>query len=275
MTASSWLLNTFYLLGFSPYCPNGNTSNKYQISQINKFIQSIITVILAIWCLLCVNVYGMQTSKSDFENLIFNIILVGCVVNSTATLTQCIFKYKCIANIIDLLLNIELIFSQNLKHEISFLNFKKNLRLKSVIMLLSFLQHVLTYIYRCYLRKKVTPVGGILRFLQLMAIINYIQLNFYVDAVCFCLKELNVVIKRDTYEFNRQITLHNIRFYKVIHFRLWQVISQINTIFGWSFLAFSLYGFIETIYAAFWLFLELGFNSFTSAWSKNTCQFQL
>lgn len=267
LTASNLYLKLFYHLGFSPYQPtNNDRENNFRLSHVIKYIHIATTLFLS--------VFSFTTSDVQFQTLIgidsimFNFVAISCVINSISILIQCVFNKNSVANIIHLFTYIESIFDNKLNHVICFNEFHKNMRLKMFIILLGFIQNVLVYIYRCIQRQWTTPIGCILRLLQLVSVISYIQLIFYVEAACFYWKELNVVIRQNTCHINRQNDLNNIRFYKIVHYHLWQVVNQINTYFGWSFVAVLLYGFIESIYSSYWLFKELRDNGIKTVWSE-------
>lgn len=105
------------------------------------------------------------------------------------------------------------------------------------------------------------------QFGHLMQCLTYFEMIFYIKVLIFHLSQLNWAIQRDmdrhvssghpnNYK-NRILMRNNIKCYKVVHFRLWELSQErISEFFGWSMIFIFIHAFEKFVYTAFRIYRE-------------------
>lgn len=280
--SSKLYLNLFYISGFSPYQRTNANGRIFSIGKISKFLQAIVCKLASIIALCRVN--GIFPHKSRTDITVIQMYLISDLIRSVFILVQCLLYKDVIYEINQVFLDLETYFSEYFGHRICYQKFIKKYRLKAGVVIGCCLTYFVTFFFHLAVKDDVAngiPASA-LKILQLMTAISLCHSIFYIELLKYHLKQLNLVIRRDSLQLSNEILINNpviradvlnkIRCYKIAHFRLWLVNQRINKYFGYSIIGILMHIFTDTVYSIFWVYELFYFNYFISSiWSMFLC----
>lgn len=257
-TSTSFYLKLFYYLGLSPYHPEEQRGLHAKLAACIKFIQAAIFITAGILSVYYLNAHDVLTNT---EKIIINFLVSCDLIRTICNLLQCLcFKQHLIEamNILDYL---DLYFASQLRHRIQYQSFIKGFGWKFAAMLICFILFLATFAMRWALNESLSTASCIQKGMQLMAMINYSHIIFYIAALSFHMKQLNLVVESDLrscHDLSNPSTLillqDRLKAFKNVHFRLWMTLQRINRFFGISLAPTVLYSFTAIIYSVYWIF---------------------
>lgn len=264
-------LNIFHILGYTPYATWTGTSwcSLRFLSKFFKILHFIVCFGCAIPAYYYLNINTDYPPISTTETIIININLACHLLRATSVLIYCAYRKELIYDTMHIIWELQRYYVDHMKHRVYYHGFRKCFCLKVVMGLGALIQYIIGYILRCFVRKYFTPLGMIMRVLQLLTVVNVLHIVFFIDALTFHLSELNAVIRRDIVFTNvmangpckSDVICRMLKCYKVVHFHLWEIAQRLNTFFGWSMLTVMMHGFCDITYSAYWIFEELQLNN--------------
>lgn len=94
--------------------------------------------------------------------------------------------------------------------------------------------------------------------ISVIALLANFHALFYIKLLKFFLKGCSDNIELTiSNHFQLGRFIENFKFYKRIHFKLWEVSILISNLFGWSLVSWLMHTFILALYMAYWTFLYL------------------
>lgn len=266
-------LSFFHFLGVSIYQPalNERKSKKFNFHML---VQVTMSLVLSFSCILilCLGNYKPLAMKELELLLIY--LTSFCEIAQMLFLLIQYFHHKQLTNdIIRTFLNLESYFAIHMKHRIAYQRFSQYYSYKMILISCAFLQFVLLYAVRWLYFGIFSLIGIYLRILRCITSLTILHIILYVDLLNYHLNELNVVVRRDTFNRRRpnsnqnhksanSILMRNkIKCYKYVHFRLWTICQKFNTCFGWILMTIILQDSFDFIYSSFWIWMEFHRNS--------------
>lgn len=271
MTIDDYLqfyLSAFYILGLSPYQPKVN-AKMLIICKLSKFVQAFLCISITAICFYYLDFNGIPESMTVAETIIINIIVMCDLCRTMAIFVQCVLFKHCMNEIVCIFHNMDFYFKKYLHHRICYDSLSKTSRMKYGIMVGETILYICSFIIRYFFQDKASMIGLMLKILQLMSALTCVSIIFCIDLLNFFVTQLNWVIRRDTIriasllaiEINSEskcgrinFILTQLKYYKIIHFRLWMVNQRINKYYGYSLIAIILYGFFNLIHFGTWIF---------------------
>lgn len=265
---TGWFLKFFFRFGLAPNLTENCTKNKscYLFREtIVVVMQTIILYYMAISVAIGVysGEYSNYYSKADVT---FVYLFTLCeIAKGSSVFIQRIFKRYSVYNIISTYQKLELFFANHLGYRIEYGAFRKQYIAKVSAVLYSYVQYIVVNILRRFLRSPKSPVIYQFKILQFISALNFLHIIFYIDLLSFHLNELSSAIQKDIIRRNdhnlndvaffckRPTIRDKIKYYKYIHFRLWEVARQLNCYFGWCMVPVLLFSFVEVVYFTYWL----------------------
>lgn len=276
MESMKFFLNLFYVLGFSPYHRRNESSPISIIGLTFISIQAIICELLAIWAFYILTYNGFLVMNSRIDTLIVSMYVLTDMIRSAFILMQNLRYKNDIPEIIRIFLDLELYFEEYFQHRICYQKFKQKYIYKAVLVIGVALSYIASFFVRLCIGDLIGIPGYMIKILQLMTAISYCHILLYIEMLNFHLKQLNLVILRDTLQLSNEIwpsssvmqaeILGRLKSYKFVHFRLWMVKQKINNYFGYSIMAILMHTFTDSMYSFFWSF-EQFYSSKAIAWS--------
>lgn len=266
-------LNIFHILGYSPYKPwSGSGTSHYSLrflSKLMKIVHFILCFGSAIPSYYYLNINTDYPPLSTTETIIVNINLACHLLRATFVLIYCVYRKELIYDAMHIFSELRKYYANHMKHRVLYHGFRNGFGLKFFIGLGALAQYVISYLVRCLIRSYYTPLGILVKVLQLLTALNVLHIVFFIDALTFHLSELNAVIRRDIVSTNAMpngkyksdVICKKLKCYKVVHFHLWEIAQRLNTFFGWSMLTVLMHGFCDITYSAYWIFEELQLNN--------------
>lgn len=239
--------------------------NSYRFKKL-ILLHGFVIISLASSCIIIIYSNFATAIWNTLEPLVIFIGSICDILRGVFIVLQCLTQTHLIIEMISMFRKLEIYFSIQLRHRLSYDSFQKKYFYKSLIIMTCYMQYLVVYIIRNLFRQYLTPIGIQLRCLQALLLLTILYVIFYIDLLSFNLNELNVVIERDMTQINMDmnrdsatsILIRNrIKCYKSVHFRLWKIAQAFNSFFGWIMIAMLLHIFSDSVYAAFWLFKEL------------------
>lgn len=270
--------NTIFLLifrkiGQSPYLFDNPTPGRQSLSHILQsnvlvIVQTIFSLSQALWLLYLVNFGGYQRSSSIAERVIIDLVTICEIVKICSVCSQCLFYKNHLIDVISTFQYIEKLYIRQVNYFVQHNVFKRRYSIKFAMLVLVYVTQLLIFtIKTMYLGLNL--IGVPVKLLQLVKIFSVLHSIFYIDMLTFLLMELNCVIRQNsasvlvtqsvTCIMNAGKAKHydlirkKLKFFKTIHFDLWESSQRISTYFGWSLAAMLLHGFIEFVYSFYWL----------------------
>lgn len=287
--ATERYINTFYLFGHCLYPLRKllRTDNDHQESE------SIFTHLKVLSPLICSNAlnFGLcglailwiqTTANMDQSSKTLSFLFALCqVLRVTTVFYQSVFKTVRIREIIQIFRWTELFFKNNLMTTVPYTLFLRKFCIKVIAIFLFCMQAITFYSFQRIDINHAKWIGIISRILLLLSTFSIFHIIFYTDLLTFNLHHLNSIIVRDTEQYtttsmsiavasdkkreNGKMLHENMRKYKLVHYRLWQVSQLINDYFGWSIIALMLQCFVDIVYSLYWeikvLYLNFTFDS--------------
>lgn len=267
-------VNVFYYLGQSPCLLKYNKESKYRImSNIFLLIHVTISLTLSFSCLYLINMVCTQ-EWSHTDRLIINILALCEMIRIFSIFVQCVVYKSVLIDVIRTFRSLERFFAIHLSHLISYRKFQRQFRNKVITVVIAYLPQFIMFVEKESIHK-MTSVGPQAKCLQIFKIIYMLYNIFYIDLLNFYFSELNLMIRKDiandVYRSNtnyNSVTISNqspnslfirekLRHYKTVHFNLWETGQRISCYFGWSLIVMIIYVFVEFVYAAYFIILNL------------------
>lgn len=236
--SSKFYLNIFYFLGLSPYHPNCPGGLLAYLVTCFKFIQATICISASIFALYYLNTNDHMT---DIETIIINFYIFCDLFRANSTLLQCLCFKQHLIKVICIFDNLYSYFATQLHHRVCYRAFLSGFRCKFVAMIFFCILYLFSFGLRWILLDDLGKTGGILKIVQFMTMYNDLHIIFYIDALGFYMKQLNLVMARDS--LNAQHLLmpsamshlkSRLKAYKNVHFRFWLASQHINRFFEFS-----------------------------------------
>lgn len=266
-------LKIFYLLGLSPCIIEylNPTTVINPTTTIYIICQAFFGIGLAASCFILMNFGGYE--QSDYwtrnEVIIINVVLVCESIRIIFVFLQSSFYKLHIVQTFSILRQLDSFLDVKFKHRIRYTTFKRKYLIKIVIHLAGYTQFIITYAWHA-VNNEISPIGVQFKLLQTIKAATILHIIFYVDLLTLFLTEFIHVIQG---EWNIIRTLHEVKqenvvlkkhklygsmrdqfkFYKYIHFQLWNAVQHVNTYFGWALLAILIHVFVELVYSTYWL----------------------
>lgn len=269
-------IKLFYYSGLSPYNIEGGNI-KPRLSPPTLFyvvVQTCIGNALAFSCFYFINIrdYKRGGYWSRTEIIIMNFFFVCETVRTTLVSSQSIFHKSTIHEIIDILRKLETYFAIQLHHKISYRIFTRKFTIKCVVLLCCYIQLLVVIMWHAF-AVRLSPIQFQVKTLQFIKLITFLHIMFYIDILAFFLSELSIVIQNDwqlempSIKGQQQISKkkspnasalrEKLKFYKKVHYHLWEISQKINLFFGWCLVAVLMHAFVETVYGAYWFIQEI------------------
>lgn len=256
-------LKIFYLLGLSPF--NGEIRSKkegFAVSDVYKYISLIVSWILSISCIYILFTDPIAEGLTPADTYIFLLSFICEIFRSTILFMQCVIQKKKFIEINYGFQKIASYFYIHLQHIIPYRTFRRKFIVRILIVSSAYIQYLLRHLFR---NRNYFGFSSRLRILQVLTVCTFLQIIFYVDNLTFHIKQLNVVIGKElvrkksifTGNSNSVGNRQKLKTIKVLHYRIWSVAQNINSLFGWSLIALILNGFLDFIYCAYWVYEEL------------------
>lgn len=244
-------IRIFYLMGHCRY-PLSGLLNQFQeketwANRLKFLTPAIITGILEY--VMCIyNIFLMTILESpDQSSKIITLFFCLCqVLRISFVLYQSITLNNHLRQIIEIFHTIERFFRNDLNMAPAYGKLHRNLRNKVFLLIFAYLQAIMLFLLQPIEEIRMRIVGLMVRIILLMSTVSFFHIVFYADLLAFNLKHLNAVIVRDTELYTRsnlnvfvlakqkygKIAYDNLRKYKFVHYRLWQV-SRVNGSVVW------------------------------------------
>lgn len=278
-------LTIFYILGLSPFNPRATKSkskqNRFKFSYIAIPVQGAIGLYLAIFSIINLNIDKSIRLFGQTETLLIQIFLISSSMRSCFILKECLAHQSTIKEIIIVFENLQKYLIINLNCRLSNETFYQQFSLKFILIVGTSVQYLIIYSAQCISDNWINSVGIPIRIINLTTMFTYLQIIFYIDALCYHFDQFNVAIGHDIdygchyivcKTMKSRIIRNNLLYYKTVHFRLWEEAERINKVFGCSLIAMLSEHFLAIIYAAYWLFELLDRKS---AWTLLCRKFNL
>lgn len=259
------IMKLFCNLGLAPYCIKYDQSNRRSRvrCEVPKYLYFLICMTIALSGLYILNYISGLRVFGHTEYLIINLNLSCDVVRTVTVLVQCIsfdtFTLECS----QIMLELRAFFWRHLNHRLSYDRAYKTYMLKFKFIMLAYAQYVIGYAMCGFIQPTATIVGSLSKIVELMVMLTYMHIIFYIDMLNYHMSELNVVIQRDACQVyicattdaaKIAVLTKNLEAYKSVHFRLWLVAEYVKRFFGWSLIAILLYAFADLVYSGFWFY---------------------
>lgn len=255
----------FNFFGLSVFDAHANVLTRW-ISKISAIIYFLILA-----GLFPISIY-FRYKFSSFAEIIFTIItymhMSSEILLQFTIIGQALFFSKNFVRLRSLYEFIQKYMRTRIGHSLEFNDFQKRIYCVTVLVMIP---HMVTLIMR------LTPLR-----LQFNTVFMYIQIIFYFLS---SLVELHIILQVELLQCFLKLTTHwlqtltptfsaislyqrnvmlkiqqtngydEIRHMKLIYFKLWEISTNINRIFGWSLVAIILRNFVEMAYGAYWVYL--------------------
>lgn len=121
----------------------------------------------------------------------------------------------------------------------------------------------------------ISPIRIPIKLLQLLRTVSSLHVIYYIDFLHFHLAEIDEISRRQRVHLENKggllndigfmkhttiddpIIMKQLKYFKHIHFELWEATQSLNTYLGWSLLAILLHSFIDFVYALLWFTNEM------------------
>lgn len=269
-------LNLFYRLGFSPpiqlHKPNKSkwesSATIRNYSPILLFMFNLTTDILWAWT---INTPDSQY-YSSIEKIIGNLFAACDIIKIISIFVPAQFCGRIFAQILSNTQNIQSNLARSLQWHIDYDIFKRSFRKAAFSVLVTYLLSVLVYMLDTWLVTGLEYQRLLLKIWQLVSLLAFVYVAFYVDLMRYHLLQLNLVIKHVDEQQNQliddNISSHKksvkdlmvqkkMQIYKIIYFRLWEISQKINNIFGWTIAALFLQTFADATSTSYWLYYSI------------------
>lgn len=257
-TSSSFYLKLFYYLGLSPYHPTAQKGHLIGLAACLKFIQAAICITTGILSLYFLNAHDQLKNT---EIIIVDFVVFCELSRGTCNLLQCMCFKQQLIEVMSIFDNLDLYFAAQLNHRICHRPFIKIFFRKFMLIFSFFVIYIISYVVRWFLHDGLGAASFILKVVQLIEIFNHLHIIFYIVALCFYMKQLNLVVKSDMLhdqDLSKPCILFHLhcrlKAYKNVHFRLWMASESVNRFFAFSLAPTVLYSFSTVIYSIYWLF---------------------
>lgn len=272
LECSKPFLKFYYLTGISPYRPEDDQLTNLRIFLFSKYLQAISCVLVGLYAIRKVNVEGAALNFRQTEIHLIQMYVAFDTLRSIFVFIKCVLHRQMSTEILSMFGKLERYFAQNLNHQISYKPLVKNHIKNMIIMIGTYFAYFCLFFVRVMVHKNGSPIGSPFRIMQIMQTLTFLHIIFYIDVLCFHLAQLNHVIERDTnfhfdknhynVETSKVIDIQlNLKYYKTIHFKLWETSRKHNAVFGWCTIALLMLIFIDLVYSTFWLFDEFTKNT--------------
>jgi hypothetical protein len=283
ISSNKIFLQIFRRLGQSPcLIDNRKPARKSIIYLIHSNMQAITQTIASLsfvsWLMYLINFGCYQKSSTTAERVIMDLVTLCELVNICSVFSQCLFYKNILINVISTFQYIEKRLIKGFDHFIPHHVFRKRYSIKCTILLLVYVTQLLVFIVKTmYLNLNL--LGIPVKLLQFIKITSVLHSIFYIDMLTFLLTQLNFVLRQNCVKMViRQdvgftVIRKKLKFYKIIHFDLYESSQRISEYFGWSVVAMLLHGFIEFVYSFYWFIqmIQPPFNSIKIIRKLTTC----
>lgn len=278
MQRNKLFLIFFYIIGLSPYFPEYDyVKDRKKITRhfkkIPMILQGCLGIGMALWCAYALNVTFDKGLSNRTDIIIINLFIVCELCRTIMVIIQCSFSNCQIYAIVHTFHKLEQFFLLNFNHRLSYQKFSKQYFGKVFLVLGAYVQCAVALLLRMISYPRFDSVNIQIKTMQAVTAFTFLHIIFFIDVLGFHLDELNVVIRRDMVttadrntnndiflnkKLRDSVLLRNkLKYYKCVHFRLWEVTQRINGYFGWCMVALLLHAFVDCLYCAYWLFEEL------------------
>lgn len=145
-----------------------------------------------------------------------------------------------------------------LRFRIDLLEFRNWYSIKVLAVLFSHALNIINVEYITPGNESDSVVDAYLAAIIVIALLTYFHALFYISLLRLFLKSCSENIELTiSHHIQLRRFLENFKFYKQVHFKLWEISCSINHLFGWSLIFWFLHTFIMAIYMAYWTFLYL------------------
>lgn len=243
-----------------------------------KYLQALMCVSFGIWSLYILNVYEANVVLSLTETFIVNMYLIFDLIRTAFILMQCLLFCHTMDELMSIFSHLESFFCHHLGHRICYRTFSRQYcqRLFAVLGVTG--TYICIFVVRWFTSSVISKSAFIVKVLQLMMAFSHLFVIFYLDLLSYHLNQLNAVIAKDMIKFasgsmnetmRRTQIQHQLKCYKIVHYRLWMAIQRINHFFGYTLIALVLHNFGDLVYAAIWIFERIHASlSFLTIWRE-------
>lgn len=265
-------MTIFYLLGQALYPLNYYLSDKkHKPKQWNRFLLMLPTIFITTFkfaiCVICLHYNNKNFVKEHESDIIMGVLFVSCEICKTvAVLYQNVAYENLAAEILENFQTIEYLYRNDLHRPISFTSFSRQYIKKMCLALAAYLQVLVFFALQYSFLDEFNLISVLIKVMQLISVIVFLNIVYYVDLLTFNLRHLNTTIAKDTIDYRRvrvsvfvvktSKTIESMCFklnkYKHVHFCLWKGSEQINEYFGWTLMAIMLQSFIDMVYISHW-----------------------
>lgn len=268
-------LKIFYIFGLSP---KFNKISKDVAKNPLTIISFLISILVSVAGVFLIN---MSILKEDLpvETIMANFFLTCEIIKFSCIFVQSFFFCHIMAEIFYNFDNIYELFNSFLCWRIDYAPLQKSFSKKFIVVvvafLLNFISYHFIYAFEDVQARNAILTGLVFKTWQFMSTIALIHIVFYIDVLNYHLFQLNVVIRNDNggrivcgiasiLQLDRTQSdisiLSKIKSYKIIHYRLYEILQKINYVFGWSIVAILLQAFCDATYVSYWLYSSLREN---------------
>lgn len=188
---------------------------------------------------------------------------------------QLIFNKRIISGMVEEFQNFERFFAVHFGYQLQYETLTKSIFVKLLLVMVGTLQYFCVFLLRAFVLKSANAPGILTKFSQGLAAATFLHIIFHIEILSFHLDQLNNVVQRDIQTRENEALggliiignsenfvqiKNNIKYMKTVYFRLWMQSKKINRYFGWCLVVIYLHGFIDTFYAAYWLYIQLQNN---------------
>lgn len=265
-------LTFYHAIGISPFHLATDTSvTKFANSSLCKYIQFAFCLALASFIIIWFNLNPhYDVPIREMELLLITFYSLMDILRGYFVFIQCVLYRQHFQEIVHIFQRLDVKFFKYFGQVRSYQRFHKFHLLNVTMIAVGYLLHFMVYVVIRHCVYGFSPHCLPVALLQLLQALTFMHIIFYIDALCFYLVELNEVIKKDNCELKCGIwppisaiafTQNRLKFYKKIHFALWEAAQVQNKVFGCCTIALMLRVFIDLVYSSFWLFNKLNQHS--------------
>lgn len=277
-------MNIFYLLGQTLYPLDyylWDKRDKWTKWQRFSFIlPTIFTFVLKL--VLCaasfsmIHVFGESLGVTN--DSITDLFLFCELLKAIAVLYQSLFCGDLLIEILRGYQTIEVLFQNTLNCPIHFTLFKSAYKKKIGWAFGSYSMLVVDFSLYYLFCGRIDVSELVFKIMQFISITVYMNVLFFIDLITFHLKHLNKIIANENGEckvesgfvIKRQRVCKQLSKYKFIHYFIWKITEQVNELFGWTLIAFTLQSFFDFVYITKWQLSTLNdFRNFMNLSRKN------
>lgn len=263
------IIYTFYITGQSVHNPYLN--DIHESSAILQYIP-----VFLLFCLTCCSgalvlfyqtYFAIDYGKTD--TIVAYLFLLSDLIANLAMMVQKVVYNNNMRNIYHKYLYLDLFLRQKLNIRLNFQKYCKRFIRKVFIVLLVFMAMVVA---KCFVRTNesdfiLSQGYCLLRFLAILGKLHacfFIYLARNIFKSIFDQTDDTFLIKQQARQFGQDDLLKiidNLKHFKIVHLKLYDIVMDINQVFGWGLLALCLEFFVDVSYSLYWIFCHFQTNS--------------